>query len=92
MNPPSAAALRRTKRSARRALTPFEQQLHARAVARHLAVSKLLLCFKRFAVYAPSDGELDPSPIAEHLLAANKVVALPVVEHGAAPRTRRRNA
>ncbi len=81
MNPPSATALRRTKRSARRALTPHEQQLHARAVARHLAASKLLLCFKRFAVYAPSDGELDPSPIAEHLLAANKVVTLPVVEH-----------
>ena len=39
-----------------------------------------MLCFKRFAVYAPSDGELDPSPIAEHLLAANKIVALPVVE------------
>ena len=81
MSPPSAAALRRTKRSARRALTPSEQHSHARAVARHIAVSKLLLCFQRFAVYAPSDGELDPSPIADRLLAANKVVALPVVEH-----------
>ena len=84
MNPPSVAApssvLRRSKRAARRALTPHAQQSHARAVARHLAVSKLLLCFKRFAVYAPSDGELDPSPFAEHLLAANKIVALPVIE------------
>ncbi len=81
MSPPSAAALRRTKRSARRALTPAEQHSHARAVARQIAVSKLLLCFQRFAVYAPSDGELDPSPIADRLLAAHKVVALPVVEH-----------
>jgi len=39
-----------------------------------------MLCFRRFAVYAASDGELDPSPIAEHLLAANKIVTLPVVE------------
>ncbi len=40
----------------------------------------VLLSFRRFAVYSPSDGELDPSPIAEHLVAAGKVVALPVVE------------
>jgi len=80
MSPPSRAALRRRYRDARRALSASEQRDHAQAVARRFATSGLMLCFKRFAVYAPSDGELDPSPIAEHLLAANKVVALPVVE------------
>jgi 5-formyltetrahydrofolate cyclo-ligase len=80
MSPPSRATLRRRYRDARRALSASEQRDHAQAVARRFATSGLMLCFKRFAVYAPSDGELDPSPIAEHLLAANKVVALPVVE------------
>lgn len=80
MASPSRAALRRRYRDARRALTASQQHEHARAVARRFAVSGLMLCFKRFAVYAPGDGELDPSPIAEQLLAANKIVALPVVE------------
>ncbi len=80
MNPPSRASLRRYYRDARRALTPAQQREHANAVARHFAVSPLMLCCQRCAVYVPSDGELDPSPIAAHLLAANKVVALPVVE------------
>ena len=80
MSPPSRAALRRRYRDARRALSPSEQRDHAQAVARRFVVSGLMLCFKRFAAYAPSDGELDPSPIAEHLLASNKTVALPVVE------------
>jgi 5-formyltetrahydrofolate cyclo-ligase len=80
MSPPSRAVLRRRYRDARRALSASEQRDHAQAVARRFATSGLMLCFKRFAVYAPSDGELDPSPVAEHLLAANKVVALPVVE------------
>jgi len=80
MSPPSRATLRRRYRDARRVLSASEQRDHAQAVARRFATSGLMLCFKRFAVYAPSDGELDPSPIAEHLLAANKIVALPVVE------------
>jgi 5-formyltetrahydrofolate cyclo-ligase len=80
MNPPSRAALRRRYRAARRALSVAEQHQHARAAARRFAISGVMNCFKRFAVYAPSDGELDPSPIAEQLLAANKIVALPVIE------------
>lgn len=75
----SRAALRSRYRNARRALPISEQAAHARAAARHFAVSGLLLGFQRFAVYAPSDGELDPSPIARLLLAVNKIVALPVV-------------
>ncbi len=80
MDPPSRASLRRRYRAARRALTPKQQSEHARAVARRFATSRLMLTCRRFAVYLASDGEIDPSPITAHLLAANKVVALPVVE------------
>ena len=80
MNPLSRASIRRQCRAARNALTASEQRRHAHRVARRFAVSRLMLCFNRFALYAASDGELDPSPIAEHVLAANKIVALPVVE------------
>ena len=80
MPPASRASVRRRYRTARRALPGSEQQQHAEAVARRFVASRVMLAFKRFAVYAPSDGELDPSPIADRLLAANKIVTLPVVE------------
>lgn len=80
MNAASRASERRRYRSARNALTRSEQLQHAGAVARRFVASRVMLSFKRFAVYAPSDGELDPSPIADRLLAANKTVTLPVVE------------
>lgn len=80
MNPASRASERRRYRTARNALTRSEQLQHAEAVARRFVASRVMLSFKRFAVYAPGDGELDPSPIADRLLAANKIVALPVVE------------
>jgi 5-formyltetrahydrofolate cyclo-ligase len=79
MNPPSRAALRSSYRRARRALSKEAQRDHARAVARHFAATRLLLAFDRFAIYLPSDGELDPTPLARRLLAAKKVVALPVI-------------
>jgi 5-formyltetrahydrofolate cyclo-ligase len=80
MNPASRASERRRYRAARNALTRSDQLQHAEAVARRFVASRVMLSFKRFAVYAPSDGELDPSPIADRLLAANKIVTLPVVE------------
>jgi 5-formyltetrahydrofolate cyclo-ligase len=80
MNPASRASVRRRFRTARRALSRSEQQQHAAAVARRFVAARVMLTFKRFAVYAPSDGELDPSPIADRLIAANKIVTLPVVE------------
>lgn len=80
MNPRSRASIRRRCRAARNALTASEQRQHAAIVARRFVVSRLMLSFRRFAVYAASDGELDPSPIAERVLAANKTIALPVIE------------
>jgi 5-formyltetrahydrofolate cyclo-ligase len=80
MNPASRASERRRYRAARNALTRSDQLQHAEAVARRFVASRVMLSFKRFAVYAPSVGELDPSPIADRLLAANKIVTLPVVE------------
>jgi len=79
MNPPSRAALRSSYRRARRALKPHEQRANARAVAKHFAATRLMLAFERFAIYWPSDGELDPRPLARRLLDANKTVALPVI-------------
>jgi 5-formyltetrahydrofolate cyclo-ligase len=79
MNPPSRAALRSSYRRARRALNAHEQRDHAHAVAKHFAATRLLLAFDRFALYWPSDGELDPRPLARRLLEAGKTVALPVI-------------
>jgi 5-formyltetrahydrofolate cyclo-ligase len=80
MNPLSRAAARRKYRTLRRELSVQQQRSHADAVGRHFACARLMLCFNRFAVYAAADGEIDASPIAEQLLAAQKTVALPVVQ------------
>lgn len=66
-------------RAARRALNQAAQAAHAEAVARHVMISHLPLFARRFALYAPADGELDPSPLIDALLARNRMVALPVV-------------
>src|SRR5262249_33744975 len=79
MKAPSRAALRSSYRRARRALKPHEQRDHALAVVKHFASTRLMLAFDRFAIYWPSDGELDPRPLARRLLDAGKIVALPVV-------------
>ena len=62
MTPASRASVRRRYRAARRALTRSEQLQHAADVARRFVASRVMLTFKRYAVYAPSDGELDPEP------------------------------
>ncbi len=80
MNPAWRAATRRKYRTLRRQLSVYDQRQHADAVARHFAISRLMLCFHRFALYAAADGEVDASPIAEQLLAATKTVTLPVVQ------------
>jgi 5-formyltetrahydrofolate cyclo-ligase len=79
MSPPSRAALRASYRRARRDLPAYAQRDHALAVARHFYATRLLLAFDRFAIYLPSDGELDPTLLALRLLAANKTIALPVI-------------
>jgi 5-formyltetrahydrofolate cyclo-ligase len=76
---PSLASLRRKFRAARRAIDANTQLRHAFAVARHFAATRLPLCSGRVASYVPNDGELDPAPIAQRLLAAGKTLALPVV-------------
>jgi 5-formyltetrahydrofolate cyclo-ligase len=76
---PSPASLRRQFRALRRGLSPLDQRTHANLAARHFANARLTLCFDRFAVYVANDGELDAAPIVERLLAAGKLVALPVI-------------
>jgi 5-formyltetrahydrofolate cyclo-ligase len=72
-------ALRRRLRAARRALPAATQNEHARAVARLVLTSPLVLAARRYALYAPSDGELDPSDLIDALLERHRTVALPVV-------------
>jgi 5-formyltetrahydrofolate cyclo-ligase len=72
-------ALRRQLRAARRALSNTEQSAHARAVAQRLLTTRLPMFARRFALYAPNDGELDPSPLIDALIARHRLVTLPVV-------------
>ena len=71
--------LRRDLRLQRNTLGLKEQQAHARSVSRHLIASGALLAGRTFAIYSAANGELDTAPIIDHLLAAGRVVALPVV-------------
>jgi len=77
--PASVASLRRRFRAARRAIDANTQHRHAFAAAARFAASRLPLCRGRFAVYVPNDGELDPTPIAQRLRGAGRIVALPVI-------------
>lgn len=44
-----------------------------------MLTSRLPLFARRVALYAPGDGELDPSPLIDALIARHRMVALPVV-------------
>lgn len=77
---PSVTALRRSYRRQRRALSRADQDSHARAASRHVFESGLLLSGRAFAIYAAADGELDTAPLIDRMLAAHRIVALPVVQ------------
>ena len=67
-------------RRRRRALALNTQMQHARAVAGHIANSGILLCHRRFGLYFANDGELDPLPLAQRLMASGKTLAYPVIQ------------
>jgi 5-formyltetrahydrofolate cyclo-ligase len=79
LSPAQRSRLRRALRAALRSLSTFSQRAHAHAVARHVATSPWLLAARRFALYTPNDGELDPSDLVDRLLTRGRIVALPVV-------------
>ncbi|HBO7247991.1 TPA: 5-formyltetrahydrofolate cyclo-ligase, partial [Pseudomonas aeruginosa] len=53
----SRPALRRKLRQARRALSPLQQRLAARALYRQLAQHPLFRRARHIALYLPNDGE-----------------------------------
>lgn len=77
--------LRRDFRRARRALDHRRQTANARAVARHLQNSQLLLDGGRVAAYLPNqkDGELDSIPCVQRLWVMGRTVAVPVIGRNA---------
>lgn len=81
----SRPALRRQLRQARRALTPLQQRLAAKALYRQLAQHPLFRRARHIALYLPADGEIDPRPLMKAAQRRGKATYLPVLSHW--PRT-----
>jgi 5-formyltetrahydrofolate cyclo-ligase len=79
VNDQDRAALRRTFRRLRRALSPEQQRHHSVAAARHFFAAGLAWRASTVGLYIANDGELDLEPLAARLRAAGKRVALPVI-------------
>ncbi|QIK36887.1 5-formyltetrahydrofolate cyclo-ligase [Caldichromatium japonicum] len=75
----NSSQLRQVLRTARRALSPSLQRLHARRLARHLGKHPFFLRARRLALYWPADGEIDPRPVLDRPHARAKHVYLPVL-------------
>jgi 5-formyltetrahydrofolate cyclo-ligase len=71
--------LRRGFRQRRRALSDAEQASHAAVVASHFFAGCLPWRGRTIGAYVATDGELDPAPLLNRLLANRKRLALPVV-------------
>ncbi|MFP9004877.1 5-formyltetrahydrofolate cyclo-ligase, partial [Pseudomonas aeruginosa] len=82
----SRPALRRKLRQARRALSPLQQRLAARALYRQLAQHPLFRRARHIALYLPNDGEIDPRPLLRAAQKRGKATYLPVL--APLPRTR----
>ena len=82
----SRPALRRKLRQARRALSPLQQRLAARALYRQLAQHPLFRRARHIALYLPNDGEIDPRPLLRAAQKRGKATYLPVLAPW--PRTR----
>lgn len=72
-------ALRRSKRQARRQLSPLQQQLAARQLCRRIAASLVFIRARHVALYWPVAGEISPLPLLQHPAAKHKQWYLPVV-------------
>ena len=73
------AALRRSLRQARRALTPAQQQQHAQQLSRQLNGCPWVKQRRRIAVYSCHDGEIDLSVWCQSLCADQAQLYLPVL-------------
>ena len=71
--------LRRRLRSRRRALNRAQRRTAAIQVARQFPLATVFARQQRIALYLASDGELDPAPLLQRLLAAGRQCYLPVL-------------
>lgn len=71
--------LRRQLRRRRRALTPHQRRLASRELCRRLRGLPELQRARRVALYLPNDGEIDPRPLIDWLVARRAQVYLPVL-------------
>lgn len=76
------AALRRELRSRRRAIDTARAQDCARCCADALAASRLWRHSAHIGLYWPSDGELDPTPLARRARRAGRRLYLPRIAGG----------
>ena len=76
-----ASGLRKELRAKRRSLSKARQLANSEAAAAHLIHSGVLLRYRSIATYQASDGELDPSPLANIGFECGKKMYLPVLRH-----------
>jgi 5-formyltetrahydrofolate cyclo-ligase len=76
---PSLPLIRRDLRQARRHLSPQDQRLHARALARLLGKDPVFLRARSLAAYWAADGELDPGPLLALARRRGRRTFLPVL-------------
>jgi 5-formyltetrahydrofolate cyclo-ligase len=71
--------LRRRLRVQRRGLSDTQRRSAARQVARRFPLASSFARQRRIALYLGSDGELDPMPLIQRLIAAGRHCYLPVL-------------
>lgn len=79
MSTPSRPALRRALRAQRRSLGHLEQRRAARAVCRRVLRAPWFRRALRVGLYVAADGELDPRPLLEAIVARGRGAWLPVL-------------
>lgn len=75
----SRTQLRKRLRATRQHLDSDKQQHYAGLLANHLSNHPLLRNSQRIAAYLPADGEMDPTPLLQHLFTLGKRIYLPVL-------------
>lgn len=75
--------LRQAMRAKRQALSHAARAACAQSLAQRVAATSLFRHSRHIACYLPVGGEMDPQPLMQHALAADKRVYLPVLAPGA---------
>ena len=77
----SLSQLRKSLRSARRSITPFERKEKSRLLARNLLRYLPFRRCKKLAIYLPLPEEVDTSPVVELAQLLHKFIYLPVIDN-----------